>query len=164
MKIRIIAGWWKGHKNLKKKISNSCIVKIGWRYFQILWPSHNVLNLTNFFFSKVCWQHQAMFCLYTSSKLEFEFSRKVKGSNPGYLFFLKKKLYFTITWEKLRAYWPNIYTVPLYPVRHLHLPDFRHTPPFWHGGSQITRWDKKNVVIKSFYDSICLGKDIPLLT
>ena len=45
---------------------------------------------TNFFFSKVCWQCPAMFCLHTSSLLShpwFEFSLKVKvmGSNPGYL-------------------------------------------------------------------------------
>ena len=45
---------------------------------------------TNFLFSKVCWQHPAMFCLITSSKLsrpQFEFSLKVKvmGSNSSYL-------------------------------------------------------------------------------
>ena len=45
---------------------------------------------TNFLFYKVCCQHPAMFCLYTSSKLLcplFESSLKVKviGSNPGYL-------------------------------------------------------------------------------
>ena len=46
---------------------------------------------TNFVFLNVCWQCQAMFVLYTSSKLsclKFEFSLKVKlmGANPSYLF------------------------------------------------------------------------------
>ena len=43
---------------------------------------------TNFWKQKICWQHSAMFCLYTSSKLspiEFGFSLKVVGSYPDNL-------------------------------------------------------------------------------
>ena len=45
--------FYEGHKNLKKKVPlfftllsrNSCFVKTGGRFFQILWPSHNVSTL-----------------------------------------------------------------------------------------------------------------------
>ena len=43
---------------------------------------------TNFLFSKVCWQHSAMSCLYSTCKLcrpYFEFSMKVMGLNSSYL-------------------------------------------------------------------------------
>ena len=45
--------FWKGHKNLKNLplvltllSKNNCFVKTGWRFFQILWPSHNVWTLS----------------------------------------------------------------------------------------------------------------------
>ena len=40
--------FWKGHKNLKKSLllsKNNCYVKTGGRFFQMLWPSHNIWTL-----------------------------------------------------------------------------------------------------------------------
>ena len=55
---------------------------------------------TNFLFSKVCWQHPAMFCLYTSSKLSPHIIWI--WLNPGYLLksfllylYLKNKNFLT---------------------------------------------------------------------
>ena len=75
----------------EKKIKDK---KFQWK-FKLLaekftWANNCWVMSTNFWFSKVCWQCPAMFCLHTSSKLScswFTFSLKVKvmGSNPGYL-------------------------------------------------------------------------------
>ena len=59
---------------------------------------------SNFLFSKISWQHPAMFCLITSIKLsrqQFQFLRKAKvmGSNPGYL--IKSFLLYKITAKSL---------------------------------------------------------------
>ena len=66
---------------------------------------------TNILFSKVCWQHPAMFCLYTSSKLSrpsFEFSMKVKvmGSNLGYLFKSSLLYWFIFKVMGEAVHWP----------------------------------------------------------
>ena len=73
---------------------------------------------TNFWEQKVCWNHPAMFCLITSSKLSrqwFEFSL-VMGSNPGYLL----KYFLLYHWIKLG---PRLYggqnlgvVIPVAPV------------------------------------------------
>ena len=65
---------------------------------------------TNFLFSKVCWQRLAMFCLYTSSqlsRLQFEFSMKLKvmGLNVGYL--LKSSLLYPTRPFKLHQLLPD---------------------------------------------------------
>ena len=80
--------------------SPSSLVKIqnmGWMKFA--WDVKAKHCWADFSLSKVCWQHPAMFCLYTSSKLscpKFEFSLKVKviGLNLGYL--LKSSLFYYV--------------------------------------------------------------------
>ena len=84
-------------------------------FYNFLFSSQNWINMckgktllgvvNKLLFSKVCWQHPAIFCLYTSNKLScpfFELSLKMKvvGLNPGYL--LKSFLLYLLGCIKIK--------------------------------------------------------------
>ena len=99
----------------------------------------------NTLFSKVCWQHPAMFCLYSSSKLSrpyFEFSLKVKvmGSNAGY--FLKSFLLYV--------------NLPAWKRQFSHL-NFLHTSFLQFTCRNIIIWQiSQKVICHTFH--VCLQK------
>ena len=67
--------FWEGHKNLRKSLNcfdatewNSCFIKTWGRFFQILWPSHNILTLKSHHF----WICRAGISFKSKSNLVFK--------------------------------------------------------------------------------------------